>query len=141
MVTRISDAEWHGDLLSGGGSVSLGSGAFSGPYSFKSRFEDGTGTNPEELLAAAHAACFSMALSLALSQAGHQPTKLRTKAVVQLEPASAGFAILRIDLETEGTVPGIDTPTFETFAFQTKTQCPISKVLASVEIGLSARLI
>jgi lipoyl-dependent peroxiredoxin len=141
MVKRISDAEWHGDLQSGGGSIALGSGAFSGPYSYKSRFEDGSGTNPEELLAAAHAACFSMALSLALSQAGHPPTKVHTKAVVQFGPVPDGFAISRIDLETEGTVPGIDAATFEKFAGQAKIHCPISKALASVEIGMTAKLV
>ncbi|HUZ91972.1 MAG TPA: OsmC family protein [Methylocella sp.] len=141
MVKRISDAEWRGDLQNGGGTVSLGSGAFNGPYSYKSRFEDGSGTNPEELLAAAHAACFSMALSLALSQAGHPPTRVHTKAIVQFGPAPAGFAISRIDLETEGAVPGIDAATFESFASQAKSNCPVSKALAAVEIGLSAKLV
>jgi osmotically inducible protein OsmC len=143
MVKRISDAEWRGDLQNGGGTVSLGSGAFNGPYSYKSRFEDGSGTNPEELLAAAHAACFSMALSLALSRAGHPPTPthVHTKAVVQFGPAPDGFAISRINLETEGTVPGIDAATFETFASQAKIHCPVSKALAAVEIGLSAKLV
>jgi len=141
MVKRISDAEWHGDLQNGGGTVSFGSGAFNGPYSYKSRFEDGSGTNPEELIAAAHAACFSMALSLALSQAGHPPTRVHTKAIVQFGPVPDGFAISRIDLETEGTVPGIDAATFESFASQAKIHCPVSKALAAVEIGLSAKLV
>ncbi len=141
MVKRISDAEWHGDLKTGDGAVALGSGAFKGSYSYRSRFEEGGGTNPEELLAAAHAACFSMALSVALSQAGHPPTRVHTRAIVHFGPAPDGFAISRIDLETEGTVPGVDAAMFETFASDAKIHCPISKALAAVEIGLTAKLI
>ncbi len=141
MVKRISDAEWHGDLKSGDGTVALGSGAFEGAYSYKSRFETGTGTNPEELLAAAHAACFSMALSAALAQAGHVAQKVHTKAIVTFGPATGGFAVSRIDLETEGTVPGIDQAAFEEAAKQAKVNCPISKALAAVEIGLTAKLV
>jgi len=116
MAKRISDAEWRGDLKDGAGTLRLGSGAFEGKYSYKSRFEDGPGTNPEELIAAAHAACFSMALSAALSQKGHAPTSIHTKATVDFGPVAGGFAISRITLETEGQVPGIDSATFEQVA-------------------------
>ncbi len=141
MVKRTSEAEWHGDLKSGNGKVALGSGAYNGPYSYQSRFENGDGTNPEELLGAAHAACFSMALSVALSQAGHPPSRIHTKAIVQFGPAPDGFAISRIDLETEGTVPGVDAKTFETLASEAKVHCPVSRALAAVEIGLKATLV
>src|SRR6266446_9260929 len=102
MATRISDAEWRGDLKNGAGTLRIGSGAFQGRYSFKSRFEDGPGTNPEELIGAAHVACFSMALSAALSQKGHVPTSIHTTATVQFGPVTGGFAISRLELETEG---------------------------------------
>lgn len=105
-----------------------------------SRFEDGDGTNPEELLAAAHAACFSMALSLALSQAGHAPVRVHTKATVHFGPAPDGSAISKIDLETEGTVPGLDAETFGKLASEAKIHCPVSKALAAVEIGLTSKL-
>jgi len=141
MVKRVSEAQWQGDLKSGSGSVALGSGAFKGPYSYKSRFEDGSGTNPEELLGAAHAACFSMALSLALAQAGHPPTQVHTRATVSFGPVPNGFAISRIELQTEGKVPGVDAATFQKFASEAKANCPVSKALASVEITLSAKLL
>ena len=141
MVKRVADAQWQGDLQSGAGSVALGSGAFRGPYSYKSRFEQGSGTNPEELLGAAHAACYSMALAFALAQAGHPATQVHTKATVNFGPVPGGFAISRIDLQTEGKVPGIDAPTFQKFAGEAKVQCPLSKALASVEITLAATLV
>jgi osmotically inducible protein OsmC len=122
MAKRVSDAEWRGDLKDGAGTLRLGSGAFEGRYSFKSRFEDGPGTNPEELIAAAHAACFSMALSAALSQKGHVPTRIHTKATVDFGPVTGGFAISRITLETEGQVPGIDAATFEQVAQAAKAE-------------------
>jgi osmotically inducible protein OsmC len=112
MAIRTSEAEWRGDLKGGQGEIKLGSGAFSGNYSFHSRFEEGMGTNPEELIAAAHAGCFSMALSAALAEAGHPPTKIHTAAKVHLGPVPGGFAISRFDLGTEGSVPGIDAETF-----------------------------
>jgi len=130
MAKRISDAEWRGDLKDGAGTLKLGSGAFEGRYSFKSRFEDGPGTNPEELIAAAHAACFSMALSAALSQKGHAPTRIHTKATVHFGPVTGGFAISRIELDTVGQVPGIDAATFEQAAQAAKLECPVSKALA-----------
>src|SRR6516165_330658 len=133
MVIRTSDAEWQGDLKSGTGKVRLGSGAFEGQYSYNSRFAEGVGTNPEELIAAAHAGCFSMALSAALTQAGHPPARIHTVAKVHFGPVEGGFAISRIDLATEGSVPGIDAAAFDKFAAGAKANCPVSKALAAVE--------
>jgi osmotically inducible protein OsmC len=142
MVTRTAKAEWRGSLKEGDGSVSLGSGAFDGQYSFKSRFEQGTGTNPEELLGAAHAACFSMALSLVLGEAGLTPRRVSTSAAVDIGPDSGGgFAISKIHLTTEAEVPGADEQTFAKCADAAKHGCPLSKALASVEITLDARLV
>ncbi len=142
MAIRNSEAEWRGDLKSGHGKVKLGSGAFEGPYSYQSRFESGTGTNPEELIAAAHAGCFSMALSAALAQGGHPPTRIHTKANVMFGPApGGGFEISRIDLVTEGTVPGIDAATFEKAAKEAKVSCPVSKALKAVEITLTTKFV
>jgi lipoyl-dependent peroxiredoxin len=138
MLTRHADAEWLGGVMDGSGTVKLGSGAYDGPYSFKSRFESGTGTNPEELIAAAHAGCFSMALSAALTQSGHPPTKIHTTASVKLEKDGAGFTITEIDLETEGQVPGIDEGTFLATAEEAKKNCPVSKALAGPKITLKA---
>lgn len=118
----------------------LGSGAFEGGYSFASRFESGTGTNPEELIAAAHAGCYSMALSNILSQAGHPPTSVRTDARVHFGQVEGGFAITRIDLETTGQVPGLSEQQFQLHAEAAKVGCPVSKALAAVEITLSATL-
>jgi osmotically inducible protein OsmC len=144
MPARTGEAEWKGDLQSGGGEVALGSGAFSGSYSFKSRFEDeqgSAGTNPEELIAAAHAACYSMALSNALSNAGHTPDRVHTVATVRLERGDGGFAITSIELRTEAEVPGIDAETFRSEAETAKANCPVSKALAAVEITLEAKLL
>ncbi len=140
MVTRTSQAEWHGRVQDGSGSVSLGSGAFQGAYSFGSRFEDAKGTNPEELLGAAHAGCFSMALSLLLTEAGYTPKRINTSAAVHIERSGDGFAITRIDLVTEGDVPGLDATAFASHAETAKVGCPVSKALAGVEITLSANL-
>jgi osmotically inducible protein OsmC len=129
-------------MKDGEGKISLGSGAFEGKYSFATRFEDAPGTNPEELIGAAHAGCFSMALAFALSGAGHVPTSIRTTANVHLAKSGEGFAINRIDLDCEGTVPGIDDATFQKFAEEAKKNCPVSKALAAVEtINLNARLV
>ena len=141
MASRTSEAEWRGDLKTGKGDIKLGSGAFSGSYSFRSRFEDGKDTNPEELIAAAHAGCFSMAFANALSTAGHPPTKIHTTANVHFGPVPGGFAISRIDLVTEGSVPGIDAATFQKTAEEAKQNCPVSKALKSVEITLSAKFV
>ena len=140
MPTRNAMAMWEGDLKSGKGSMKLGSGAYEGQYSFASRFENGTGTNPEELIAAAHAGCFTMAFSNGLSQAGHVPTKVETIAKVHLEKSDAGFGISRIDLVTEAVVPGLDETKFQELAEAAKKNCPVSKLLAAAEITLDAKL-
>jgi osmotically inducible protein OsmC len=140
MPERSSKAVWEGDLQTGKGTMKIGSGAWEGPYSFKSRFENGQGTNPEELIAAAHSGCFSMALSAALSKAGHPPRRIETTAKVALEKAGEGFSIPRIALDTKATVPGIDVAKFREIAEQAKKNCPVSKVLAGAEITLNARL-
>jgi lipoyl-dependent peroxiredoxin len=118
----------------------LGSGAFEGSYSFKSRMENGAGTNPEELIGAAHAGCFSMAFANALSQAGHKPQEIRTTASVHFDKTDQGFGITRIDLATEGNVPGVDDATFKRIAEDAKQNCPVSKALAATPITLSATL-
>jgi osmotically inducible protein OsmC len=140
MPTRTSSARWQGNLKDGAGTMALGSGAFEGPYSFVSRFEEGTGTNPEELIAAAHAGCYSMALSNILSQAGHTPNSVETSAAVHLERGDSGFGITRIDLTTRGDVPGIDEAEFVKHAEAAKANCPVSKALAAVDITLNASL-
>lgn len=140
MPARTATAHWEGGLREGEGTMRLGSGAFEGRYSFSSRFEEGTGTNPEELVGAAHAGCFSMALSLALEQAGHPPTSVDTTAEVHLERADSGFEIARIDLDCTATVPGLDDAGFQAHAATAKAGCPVSKALAGVEIHLDARL-
>ena len=141
MPTRTAEAEWKGDLREGQGRVKLGSGAFEGPYSFGSRFENGAGTNPEELIGAAHAGCFSMALAAALSRAGHVPDRVHTTAKVHLEKGDGGFSITRVELVSEASVPGIDQATFDEQAEATRTGCPVSKALAGTEILLDAHLV
>src|ERR671931_1937342 len=116
MARRTSTARWEGDLRGGNGTMTLGSGAFEGQYSYRSRFEEGEGTNPEELIAAAHAGCFSMALANILATAGHDPQRVRTTAHVHLEPREEGPAITRIELQTEAEVPGIDEDEFQQHA-------------------------
>jgi osmotically inducible protein OsmC len=141
MPTRKAEAEWEGNLAEGGGKLKLGSGAFEGPYTFKSRFEEGeSATNPEELIGAAHAGCFTMALTAALSRAGHKPTRIHTTAQVKLEKVGDAFSITKIDLETNAEIPGIDDAAFQKFASDAKQNCPVSKALAGTEIGLTARL-
>ncbi len=141
MIIRKSSAEWRGDLKSGAGNIALGSGAYNGPYSFQSRFESGTGTNPEELIAAAHAGCFSMAFSFALTQAGFTAESVRSTAAVKLEPApGGGFAITGIHLEMTASIPGIAEAQFQEIAAAAKAGCPVSKALAAVPITLSATL-
>jgi len=141
MATRQGSAEWRGDLQSGGGELTVGEGVFQGAYSFLSRFEEGEGTNPEELIAAAHAACFSMALSNILAQNGHAPDSVRTVAKVHLGQKDGKPTIHTIDLETEGKVPGIDEGEFRTRAEEAKAGCPVSRALGGVaEINLTARL-
>ena len=137
MAHRRSEAEWQGDLRTGQGRIKLGSGAYEGQYSFNSRFAEGTGTNPEELIAAAHAGCFSMALAAALTEAGHPPSRIHTDATVQFGPVPGGFAITRIDLKTDAAVPGMDQAAFEKAAAGAKEGCPVSKALKAVEITLA----
>lgn len=137
MTIRESSAIWKGNLIEGNGSMRLGSGAYEGAFSRASRFEDGPGTNPEELIGAAHAGCFSMYLSLILSKAGHVPTRIDTTAKVHL---GEGPRITLIELSTVGQVPGIDEKTFVEFAEQARRGCPVSQALAAVEMNLTARL-
>ena len=141
MATRNGSAVWEGTLREGKGTVRLGSGAFEGPYSFASRFEEGKGTNPEELIGAAHAGCFSMALSAALSKAGLSPKRIETTAKVHLGQVEGGFAITKIELDTTANVPGIDEKTFLDHADGAKKNCPVSKALAGTEITLNAKLV
>lgn len=134
-------ARWTGDLEGGQGTIESGSGALAGEYSAASRFADGAGTNPEELIAAAHAGCFSMALSLVLGGAGHTPDSIDTDARVYIRRGDDGFEIHKIELETTASVPGIDDAEFQRHAAAAKGGCPVSKALASVpEITLEARL-
>lgn len=140
MPVRTAEAEWKDSLQEGSGTMRFGSGAFEGQYSFSSRFEEGVGTNPEELIAAAHAGCFSMALSGALTKAGHPPTRVHTTARVHIEKGDAGFSITRIELKAEGEVPGIDEATFKKEAEGAKVNCPVSKALTGAEITLDAKL-
>jgi osmotically inducible protein OsmC len=140
MPARTATARWEGGLQGGKGSMRLGSGAFEGQYSFSSRFEEGTGTNPEELIAAAHAGCFSMALSAGLERAGFTATSVETSAKVHLERGDSGFRISRIDLTTNATVPGIDDAAFQEQAQTAKANCPVSQALAAVDIRLDATL-
>lgn len=142
MPTRKAEAEWQGNLAEGSGNLKVGSGAFAGPYSFKSRFEEGqSATNPEELLGAAHAGCFTMALTAALSRAGIKPTRIHTTANVKLEKVGEAFTITAIDLESEAEIPGIDDATFQQHAQGAKQNCPVSKALAGTEISLNAKLL
>jgi osmotically inducible protein OsmC len=141
MPIRTADAQWQGNLQDGQGQMRLGSGAFEGNYSFRSRMGDGeTGTNPEELLGAAHAGCYSMALSAMLAGAGFTPTRVHTTARVHFNRVEGGFAIGPIDLETEAVVPGIDEATFQRLAQDAKAGCPVSRALASTPINLQATL-
>ena len=137
MVIRDSSAKWEGNLVDGKGLMRLGSGAYEGAYTRASRFEAGPGTNPEELIGAAHAGCFSMFLAAILSKAGHTPVQINTTASVHL---GDGPKITLIELSTTGIVPGIDESTFIEFAEQAKKGCPVSQALASVEITLKASL-
>ena len=140
-MDRTAEARWTGDLKSGKGNVKLGSKSYEGPYSFVSRFENGAGTNPEELLGAAHAGCFSMALSAALAGAGHIPTSVTTTATVHLGKVDSGFAITGINLVTRGVVPGLAEAEFKKVAEATKTVCIISKALAAVPMTFDAALV
>jgi lipoyl-dependent peroxiredoxin len=140
MPVRKAEAEWQGNLIEGKGTLTVGSGAFTGPYDWRGRSADGAGTNPEELLGAAHAGCFTMALSAQLANAGFTATRLHTVANVHLEKSEGGFAIPRIELETDAVVPGIEAAKFQELAQIAKLNCPVSKALTGVEIHLKATL-
>lgn len=139
-MDRRASADWHGDLKAGAGTISTGSGVLADTqYSFKTRFEDGKGTNPEELIAAAHAGCFSMALSNELSNAGHPPDRLHTDASVTFGKAESGFAITAVHLNVRAKVPGLDQAGFNKAANSAKANCPVSKVLKA-DISMDAVL-
>ncbi len=140
MPIRTAEARWEGSLREGKGTMRMQSGSYEGPYSFVSRFEEGAGTNPEELIGAAHAGCFSMALSAALGRAGHDPESVSTTAAVHLEKGDNGFSITRVHLTTQASVPGLEQAQFEEIANEAKANCPVSKALAGVEITLDATL-
>ena len=140
MPVRSAKAVWEGGLKDGQGKVSLGSGAFEGRYSFGSRFEEAGGTNPEELIGAAHAGCFSMALAAGLGRVGFAPKRVATSAKVHLEKVGESFKITRIELDNESEIPGIDDAAFQDQARKAKEGCPVSQALAGVDITLNARL-
>jgi osmotically inducible protein OsmC len=139
MITRKADARWTGELKTGDGHIRLGSGAYEGKYSFTTRFEGTPGANPEELLGAAHAGCFSMALNNSMFQAGHAPKSVFTTAEVQMDKTDAGTSIVAIHLTTEAEVPGMTAEQFAEFAEKTKTTCIISRAL-SVPMTVKATL-
>ena len=141
MPVRTATAVWEGDLATGKGIVELGSGSYRGAYSFASRFESGTGTNPEELIGAAHAGCFSMALSGMLGKAGFTPKSIRTEAKVHIDKVGEGFKITRVDLRLQAQIPGIDEAKFLEHAEAAKKGCPVSQALAATEIVLEATLL
>jgi osmotically inducible protein OsmC len=141
MPVRKAEAVWEGNLMKGKGTMKLGSGSFEGSYSFASRFESGAGTNPEELIGAAHAGCFSMALSLFLEKAGFTPERIHTDAKVHIDKVGEGFKITTVELETQAKVSGIDEKKFQELAEATKKGCPVSVALAGTEIKLKATLL
>jgi osmotically inducible protein OsmC len=140
MPERKADARWDGRLRDGSGRMKLGSGAFEGNYTFASRFEEGRGTNPEELIGAAHAGCFSMAFSAELEKAGYPPEWIETTAAVTVERVGDGFSITKSALTTAASVPGIVDKKFQEIAQGAKAGCPVSRALAGVEITLDAKL-
>ena len=141
MPIRTSSARWSGNLTDGSGTIRTGKGGYEGNYSFKSRFEEGEGTNPEELIGAAHAGCFSMKFSGDLASAGFTPNSVETTAKVHLDKTDGGFGVTRIELDTVGDVPGIDGDTFQKIAEGAKENCPISRLLSpGADISLTAKL-
>jgi osmotically inducible protein OsmC len=140
MPKRKAQARWDGSLKDGDGKMSMASGAYEGPYSFQSRFEEGDGTNPEELLAAAHAGCYSMQLSGVLGAGGHDPDSVSTEATVHIDKAGEGFEITRIELTTRARVPGIDDAAFQEAAETAKNICPVSVLFKGAEISVDATL-
>jgi len=141
MPTRSAHAVWEGDLKGGKGTMKLESGAYEGAYSFASRFEEGTGTNPEELIGAAHAGCFSMAFSAGVGKAGFSPKRVSTNAKVHLEKVGEGFSITKVVLNMEAEIPDIDDAKFNELAEGAKKNCPVSRALGGVEIELQASLV
>lgn len=141
MPTTKANATWNGDLKNGNGTMKMDSGSYEGAYTFASRFENGEGTNPEELIGAAHSGCFSMALSLELSEAGYNPESINTSAEVTFEVVDGDPAITGIKLITKANVPNIDNDTFQQFAEGAKEGCPVSKALAGTDITLDATLL
>lgn len=142
MSKHYASAQWSGDLTSGNGKFTLQTSGYTGSYKFTSRFEDDkTASSPEELIGAAHASCFSMALAHALKQAGHEPITIDTVAAVTLTKSSAGFSISEILLKTKGKVGNIDKETFIEIANNAKVNCPVSKVLTGTDILLEAELL
>jgi osmotically inducible protein OsmC len=142
MPVRSAQAEWKGNLTAGSGRIRSESGVLDADYNFSGRFESGSGTNPEELIAAAHAGCFSMALAHGLTSAGHPPDRISTTAKVRIEKQEGGFSITRIELTTEGVVPGISEEAFRQQVMTAKNGCPVSKALAATNIELTeARLL
>ncbi|MGD2058585.1 MAG: OsmC family protein [Anaerolineales bacterium] len=140
MPVRKAQAKWEGNLKGGKGKMAFGSGAFEGAYSFSSRFEQGEGTNPEELIAAAHAGCFSMAFSNELDKAGFTPESVETEAAVTLEKLEGGFQITKVNLATIGVVPGVSEDQFKQIAEKASKGCPVSQALKAIEINVSAVL-
>ena len=141
MTARNGSAAWHGNVASGSGAITVGNGVFEGAYSYESRFGEAAGTNPEQLLAAAHSGRFTMALANGLSAAGHPAESLRTNARVQLRNLDGTITLARVDLETEGDVPGIDERQFQAYAEAAKRDCPVSRALAGIpEIVVTAKL-
>ena len=140
MPVREANAKWKGSLTEGNGTMALGSGAFEGQYSYGSRFEQGAGTNPEELIGAAHAGCFSMALAGALGAAGHDPEEIMSNARVHLDKDGDRFTIKTIELQTTAIVPGVSEVDFRQIAEDAKANCPVSRALTGVDIQLKAQL-
>ena len=140
MPARQAEATWEGDLIKGKGTMKVESGAFSGPFSFGTRFEGTPGTNPEELIGAAHAGCFSMAFSAMASKAGFTPTRVQTTAKIHLEKVGEGFSITKSQLTMVAEIPGISEADFKRIAEDAKKGCPVSKALAGVQIELDAKL-
>ncbi len=141
MALRKASATWRGNLKDGNGTISTNSGGIQGAYSFSSRFEEGGGTNPEELIAAAHAGCYSMALAHMLSEEGFEPTRVKTEASVKLEKKGDGFEITHIQLDTEAEIDDIEEDDFQKFAKKASKECPVSKALKAVSIDLTAKLL
>lgn len=140
MPVRSAEAEWKGNLLEGSGHMKMGN-SYDGPFTFKSRMENGPGTNPEELIAAAHSGCYSMAFSATLAKNGFAPKRVHTKANVKFEKVGDGFSITNIELDTEGEVPGIDAAKFQELAEAAKKGCPVSRALTGTNITLKAKLV